>query len=107
MMRDPYEVVYILLAGFLYILFAGLYAGLYTYARMTNSRVSLLGSLLFCFLMVASAVPLVKNSLFDPFWKGLISIATVVYTVIPFGMWKVVVTIEELKHREAKNLKER
>ena len=104
MIKNPYEVIWVLAGGFFYILFAGLYALSYTIFKMNKNPFYKQLALAFVFGMFYSAYVLMTNGLFDPFWKWLIGIATTVYIFIPFGMWKVVIKIHEhereLKRRE-------
>ncbi|GAB6065301.1 hypothetical protein JCM9492_03930 [Aquifex pyrophilus] len=95
MMNNPFEVLFVLGAGFFYILFAGAYAFSYTVFKMSGRNIY--KQLIFAFLagMLYTSYILTTNGIFDPFWKWLIAIATLVYIFIPFGMWKVVLKIEE------------
>ncbi|RUM29942.1 MAG: hypothetical protein DSY42_05465 [Aquifex sp.] len=104
MMRDPYEIIWVLAAGFFYILFAGAYAFSYTIFKMNKNPFYKQLAIGFLLGMLYCAYILMTNGIFDPFWKWLIGIATTAYIFIPFGMWKVVIKIHEhereLKRRE-------
>ncbi|WP_461828755.1 hypothetical protein [Aquifex sp.] len=95
MIKDPYEVLLVLAAGFFYILFAGAYAGFYTVYKMRGNEKFKHMSLGFAGAMIYCAYILTTNGIFDPFWKGLIAFATFAYIFIPFIMWKVVIKIHE------------
>ncbi len=99
MIKDPYEVLLVLAAGFFYILFAGAYAGFYTAYKMNKNSKFKHMSLSFAGAMIYCAYLLTTNGIFDPFWKGLIAFATFAYIFIPFIMWKVVIKIHEHEHK--------
>jgi len=106
MMKDPYEVLYVLAAGFFYILFAGGYAFSYTVYKMNENpfykqlAYALLAGMIYCTYVLTT------NHIFSTFWKGLITFATVAYIFIPFGMWKVVVKIHQYEEELRKKQKE-
>ena len=99
MIKDPYEVLLVLAAGFFYILFAGAYAGFYTAYKMSRNVKFKHISLSFAGAMIYCAYILTTNGLYDSFWKGLIAFATFAYIFIPFIMWKVVIRIYEYERK--------
>ena len=106
MITNPYEVLLVLGAGFFYILFAGAYAGFYTYANMTGKEKYKYLSYSFSGAMLYCAYVLTTNGIFSTFWKGLIAFATFAYIVIPFIMWKVVIKIHEYEEKLKREGKE-
>lgn len=95
MIKNSYEVIWVLAGGFFYILFAGLYAFSYTIFKMSKNPFYKQLAIAFVFGVFYSAYILMTNGLFDVFWKWLIGFATVAYILIPFIMWKVVIKIHE------------
>ena len=99
-LSDPYEIVVLLLAGFFYILSAGAYAFFYSYGKMKGNRNLQTMSFLFTGLMLYCAYEMITSPVFSPFWKGLLSFATLSYMLIPQGMWWVVVRVHRTEEEE-------
>ncbi len=89
----PYELVALLAAGFFYVLSAGMYALTYTYGRMRSMTKVKLSSLIFLGTMLYSAYVMISSPVFVPFWKTLLTVATVAYLLVPHAMWWVVTRI--------------
>ena len=104
-MRDPFEVVVLLAAGFFYVLSAGGYAFFYAYGKLRGEEKFRYLALLFAGVTVYSAYLMVASPVFDAFWKGFLSVATVAYLLVPKGMWWVVVRVHRAEEEERKRAK--
>lgn len=106
-MSSPYEIVVLLAAGFFYILSAGGYAFFYTYSKLRKEDKHLYISFIFMGVMLYCAYLMIGSQVFSSFWKGLLSLATLSYLIIPKGMWWVVVRIHRLEEEERKRSRAR
>ncbi len=90
----------LMLYGMLMVSAAGFYAMFYALGRMLERPGLVRFSYLFALLQAIGALGMILPNYLDPFWKYLIAFSSLVYLVIPQGMWWVVVTLHQAHEPE-------
>ncbi len=80
----------IIIFGFLFVFFAGLYAAFYTAGKMFEKPWLTWLGYIFAVIQFASAMVMVTTDFLDRFWVNLVIFAALAYLVIPPAMWRVV-----------------
>jgi len=103
-MIDQNEIVQavgtIIIFGFFFIFFAGLYAGFYTASKMFGKAWLAWISYIFAVAQFVSAMVMVTTGFLDPFWVKLMVFTAFAYLVIPIIMWRIVLAFHHYHEEE-------
>ncbi len=92
---------FLMVWGFLFIFFAGLYAGFYTAGKMFRKPWLTWIGYVFAVAQFASGMNMVFTDFLDPFWKKLVVFIAVAYLFIPPIMWRIVLAFHNYYEEEA------
>jgi len=90
----------IIVYGFLFIFFAGMYATFYPLGKMFQKPWLVWIGYVFAVAQFVAAIAMALTGYLDPFWVKLVIFTTLAYLVIPPAMWRLVLAF----HRQEKEL---
>ncbi len=93
----------IIVFGFMFVFFAGLYAGFYTASKMFEKAWLAWIGYAFAIGQFAAAMVMVSTGFLDPFWVKLVIFAALSYLVIPPIMWRIVLAFHHYHQEEGED----
>lgn len=92
---------FIMIWGFFFIFFAGLYAGFYTAGKMFRKAWLTWIGYGFAIAQFVAGMVMVSAGFLDPFWEKLVIFSAVAYLVIPIIMWRIVLAFHSYYEEES------
>ena len=87
----------LIVLGFFFVLFAGLYAAFYAAGRMFSNPWLVRVGYLFGLGQFMAAMGMVFSGFLDRFWVYLVTFSALAYLVIPPIMWRIVLAFHRLE----------